>query len=211
MAAEPETHRRQKLVRELRLTTRAEPLVKRRSQHRSRNGLIDPGLDRPPPLTRIRNSAAKLRQLRILDECRRRKIQQPRRNHTPAPPHLSHIRQVEVVLVVFRIAQRRSLSIDLRGMLADVGALQDTKPFRIGRHHPILNAVMHHLDEVPRAIAATVQIPLLRSPPNLLPPRSPRHIPHPRSNSPEDRIPIPPPPHPPPAPESAPHPPPPEQ
>src|SRR5246127_2517623 len=89
------THRRQELVREISFAARTESLIQRRSQHRSWNTLIDPGLDRPAPFTRIRNSAAELRQLRILDQCRRRQVQQPRCNHASPPPDLSHIRQIE--------------------------------------------------------------------------------------------------------------------
>src|SRR5260370_35397062 len=184
MTAKLITHRRQKLIREIVLTERTESLIKRRSQHRSRNSLNDPGLDRPAPFTRVRNSADQTPHLRILEQRSRSKVQQPRGNDASTPPNLGHIRQIEVVLIMFRIAQRRSLSIDLSRMLANIGSFQHTKPLRVSRHHPILNPVVHHLDEVSTAIPSTVQIPLLGGPPNLLAPRSTRDIPTPRSDSP---------------------------
>src|SRR5258708_4933159 len=157
MTAKLIPHRRQKLIREVSFTARTEALIKRRSQHRSWNAFIDPSLDRPAPFARIRNSPTELRHLRILEQRSRSKVQQPRSNHASTPPNLSHIRQVEVVLIVLRIAQRRSLCVDLRRMLADIGALQHTKPLRVSRHHPILNPVMHHLDEVSATIPPAVQ------------------------------------------------------
>src|SRR6266851_1198913 len=188
MTAKLITHRRQQFIREVSLTARTEPLIKRRSQHRSWNAFIDPGLDRPASFTRIRDSASILRHLRIANQRSRSQIQQPRSNHAPTPPDLSHIRQIEVVLIMFRITQRRSLSVDLSHMLADIGSFQHTKPLCVSRHHPVLNPVMHHLDEVSAAIPATVQIALLCGPTNLLAPRSTRDISNPRSDSLEDGI-----------------------
>ncbi len=39
---------------------------------------------------------------------------------------------------------------------------QDVEPFRIGRHHSVLDAVVDHLHEVPRAVGAAMQEALLR-------------------------------------------------
>src|ERR1700733_8368723 len=156
MTAKLVAHRRQKFIREVGLTARTETLIKRHSQHRSRNSLIDPGLDRPSSFARIRDSTAKLRHLRILQQRSRGQVQQPRSNDTPTPPNFSHIRQIEVILVVFRIAQRRRLSINLGGMLANIGSLQYSESLSVSRHHPILDTVMDHLDEVATAIGPAV-------------------------------------------------------
>ena len=49
---------------------------------------------------------------------------QPGSNHAAPPPHLGDVGQVEVVLVVFGIAQRSRLGVDLMGLLADIGRPQ---------------------------------------------------------------------------------------
>src|SRR5260370_7656606 len=98
MTAKLITHRRQKLIREIVITARTESLIKRRSQHRSRNSLIDPGLDRPAPFTGVRNSPSNLRHLRILEQRTRSKFHHPTTNHPPTPPHLTPTPPLPLVL-----------------------------------------------------------------------------------------------------------------
>ena len=76
--------------------------------------------------------------------------------------HTSAIsRQVEIVLVVLRVPQRRGLGVDVALLLADVGVLQDVEPLGVRGHEPVLDAVVHHLDEVAGAGRTAVQIALL--------------------------------------------------
>src|SRR5262249_30329752 len=69
--------------------------------------------------------------------------------------------QVEVVLVMLRLAQRRRFGIDLVGALADAGAPQDAQALGVGGHDTVLDAVVDHLDEVAGARGPAVQVALL--------------------------------------------------
>src|SRR5262249_28122444 len=81
-----------------------------------------------------------------------------------APPHLSHLGDVDVVLVGLRIAQWCGLGVDGTGGLARVGVPDDGQPFRDRAHHPVLDTVVDHLDEVAGAVGPTVQVPLRGGP-----------------------------------------------
>ena len=70
--------------------------------------------------------------------------------------------QVEVVLVVLGVAQRRDLGAGgLAALLADVGVLDDVEALGVGGHEAVLDAVVDHLDEVARARRAAVQVAVL--------------------------------------------------
>src|SRR4029453_3731198 len=43
-------------------------------------------------------------------------------------------------------------------LLADIGVAQNAHPFRIGGHDAVLDAVMHHLDEVTGAVRPAVEV-----------------------------------------------------
>src|SRR5262245_26134684 len=140
--------------------------------------LVDGGLDRPAPLARVRNPPGELRQSWIRDEGGSREIQQPRRDHTAASPHLCNVRETEFVLVVFGVAQWRRLSIDLVLVFADVGGTQHAQPLGVGGHDAVLNTVVHHFDEVAGAVWPTMQITLLSGASGLFPPRRARDVAH---------------------------------
>src|SRR5262249_23674514 len=89
------------------------------------------------------------------------KVQEPRGDHTAAPPHLGDVTQVEVVLVVLRFAQRCCLGIDLVGAFPDVGISQDTQALGVSSHDAVFDAVVYHLDEVACTVRAAVQVTLL--------------------------------------------------
>src|SRR5262249_3272397 len=86
---------------------------------------------------------------------------EPRRHDAPAAPHLGDVGQVEVVLVMLRLAQRRGLGVHLVTTLAHVGRTQDAEAFRVGRHDPVLDPVVDHLDEVAAAVRAARELPRL--------------------------------------------------
>src|SRR6185312_15695498 len=67
----------------------------------------------------------------------------------------------QVVHVGLGLAQRRGLGVVLLLLGADVGALEDVQPLRIGAHHPVLDPVVDHLHEVPGTGRAAVQVALL--------------------------------------------------
>ena len=69
--------------------------------------------------------------------------------------------KIEVVLVVLGVAQRRGLRVDRVPFLADIGVPEDVHPLGIGRHDAVLDAVVHHLDEMAGAVWAAMQVALL--------------------------------------------------
>src|SRR4029079_13889423 len=100
----------------------------------------------------------------------------PRLNRAAAPPHLSDVRQIEVVLIMFRVAQRRRLGVGFLVLLAHVGGAQHAQSLRIGCHKAVLDAVMNHFDEVAGAVWTAVQITLLGGAGGFFTPRRARNI-----------------------------------
>ncbi len=74
-------------------------------------------------------------------------------------------------MVVLRVAQRRCLGVDLMFLLADIGGAEHAHSLGIGGHDAVLDAVMHHLDEVAGAVWPAVQVTLLGSTTGLFTPR----------------------------------------
>src|SRR4030095_1373098 len=147
-------HRGEQLVGKICLATRAKTLIQRSCQDMSRHTLVDGGLDRPPALARVRNLTCEFREGGISDQRDRRQVQQPRGDHAAAPPHLGDVREIEIVLVMLRVAQRRCFGIDLMFVLADVGGTQDTQALGVGGHDAVFDAVVHHFGAVARAVWA---------------------------------------------------------
>ena len=114
---------------------------------------------RPSPESETR--PAKSESVASFDQGGCRQVKQPRGDHAAAPPHLRDVTQIEVVLVVLGVAQGRRFGVDLVGSLADVGAAQDAQPLGVGGHDAVLDAVVHHLDEVAGAVGPAVQVALL--------------------------------------------------
>src|SRR5262249_40921541 len=161
MATELVAHGREQLVPEVRLATRAEALVESRGEDRHRHCLVDGGPDRPPSLAGVRHPALEALERRVLDERRGRQVEEPGSDDASAAPHLSDVRQIEVVLVVLGVAQRRRLGVDRMLVLADIGGAQDAQTLGVGSHDSVLDSVVDHLDEVTAAVRAAVQIPAL--------------------------------------------------
>ena len=113
VSAELKAHGREQFVLEVRLAARGEAFVERRGEHGHRHAFVDGGLDRPAAFARIRDSAREFGERGIFDQRGRRQVEQPRGDHAAAPPHLGDVAQVEVVLVVLGVAQRRRLGVDL--------------------------------------------------------------------------------------------------
>ena len=191
MPAELEAHRGQQLVGELRLAARTESRVERGAENGHRHGLVDGRLDRPPSLAGIRHPAVELRERRILEQGGRCQIQQPRRDHAAAPPDLRDIAQIEVELELFGVAQRGRLGIGSLFTLTHIGVREDIHSLGIGRHEAVLDAVMHHLDEVAGAARPAVQIALIGGASDLLAPRSGRDVAHAGCQRPEHRLQVP--------------------
>ena len=125
MAAEPVAHGREQLALEIRLAARSEPRIKRRGKHRHRHTFINGGFNRPSAFAGVRHPARELRELGIFGERIRRQIQQPRSDDAAAPPHLGDVAQIELIFIVFRIAQRRRLAVGVVRSFPDIGVAQD--------------------------------------------------------------------------------------
>ena len=136
---------------------RAEALVERRGQHVRRHAGLHRGLDRPAPLAGIRDAALEARELRVLAQRARREVEQPGADHAAAPPQLGDLGQVERVLEVLGMRERRRLGVVALRAPARVGVAQEVEALGVGRHQPVLDAVVHHLDEVPRAVGSAVE------------------------------------------------------
>src|SRR6516164_156421 len=59
------------------------------------------------------------------------------------------------------VAQRRGLGVGGMGLLPDIGGAQHTKSLGIGGHDAVLDAVVHHLDEMPGTVRPAMQVALL--------------------------------------------------
>src|SRR2546428_2126725 len=169
---------REQFICEICLAARAKTLIQGGRQDVNGHGLVDGGLNRPAPLARVRNPPREFRQSRIRDQGGRREIQQPRRDHTAAPPHLRDVREIELVLVVFGVAQWRRLSIDRVFLLAHVGGTQHAQPLGVRGHEAVLDPVVHHFDEVAGAVWPAMEIPLLGGASGLFTPRRARYVAH---------------------------------
>src|SRR2546430_5050918 len=144
-----------------------------------RYGLVDRSLDRPPSFARVGNPTGKLRKIWILEQGIGCQVQQPGCDHASTTPHFRDVTQIQVVLVVLRIAQWSGFGIYFAvSALSNVRSAQDSQPLRVCRHNSVLHSVVHHLDEMAGAVWAAVQIALLGGAIDLLPANSPRNIAH---------------------------------
>ena len=167
---------------------RAESLIKRRREHKGRNAFVNCRLDCPAAFAGIGYAPGEFGQLGILKQRCGGEIKEPRCNDAPAPPDFRDICQIEIILIMLGIAQRRGFRIDHRGFLSDVGGVEDIKPFRIRGHHAVFDAVMHHLDEMPGAIGPAMQVALFGAAVDLFAARRARDIAAPGRQRREDRI-----------------------
>src|SRR5262245_38059862 len=162
MAAESVAHGREQIVCKVSLAPGAEPLVEGTGQHRHGHALVDGCLDCPTTFAGVGDAPREFQQLAIAQQGGGGKVEKPRGDNAAAPPDLGDLRQFEIVLVVPTIAQRRSLCVDYIRLLADIGRLEDRETLGIGRHHAVLDAVVHHLDEMTGAAGPAMQVTLLR-------------------------------------------------
>ena len=165
----PITKGGQHLVGEVVLAARAEAFVQRGTENRGRDRLVDGRRDRPASLARVRHPAGELRQVRAIEERDGGQVQQPRGDDAAATPDLGDVGQVQIVLVVLGVAQRRGFGIDGALLLAGVGVAKDVQPLRVGGHDAVLDAVVDHLDEVARAARTAVQVAVFGGAAYLLP------------------------------------------
>ena len=85
-------------------------------------------------------------------------VEEPRRDDAAAAPHFRDVGEIEVILIVLRIAQGRSLSVGFAMRFAGIGVLENVQAFRISRHQTVFDAVVNHLDKMAGAGGAAVEI-----------------------------------------------------
>src|SRR5262249_5646813 len=90
--------------------------------------------------------------------------EQPRGDDAAAPPDLGDVREVEVVLEMFRLAQRRGLGVVGAPLPPGTGVLQDVEPLGVSGHQAVLDSVVDHLHEVTGAGGPAVDIAGLAGP-----------------------------------------------
>src|SRR5262249_19105714 len=91
VAAELKSHRREQLVLVIRFAARSKSLVERRGENRRGYSFVNRGLDSPAPFPGIGDTAGELRQITILDQRDRSKIEQPGSDHAAAAPDLGDV------------------------------------------------------------------------------------------------------------------------
>src|SRR6476661_9064856 len=89
---------------------------------------------------------------------------------------------------MFGIAQRGRLGINFALHLAGARGFQNTEAFGVSGHDPVFNTVVNHLDEMPGAIGAAMQIALFGCAAEFLAARCSRDVANPRSQRSENRI-----------------------
>ena len=176
MAAKAEAHGRQHLFAEGVLLPRAEAGVQRGGEHIGRHRFLDRGLDGPAALAGIlRQSRRSPSSCRVFGQRGGAEVEQPGRDHAAAPPDFGDVGQVEREALVLR---------QILGVLV----AQDVEAFGIGLHHAVFDAVMHHLDEVPGAGRAGMDVAALGAGIALCAARRARDLAEPGRQRCEDRI-----------------------
>src|ERR1700688_2158234 len=145
VAAELLAHGGEHLLAEGVLLARAEAREQRRREHVGRHRFLERGGDRPAPLPRIVDEAGVAGEVRALGQRHRREVEQPRRDDTAAAPELGDVGEVELEAMPLRQLRR-----------AGVG--KDVEALGVGLHQAVLDAVVHHLDEVPGAGGTAMQV-----------------------------------------------------
>src|SRR5262249_45757594 len=89
-------------------------------------------------------------ELRVAREGAGGEVEQPRRDHAAAPPHLGDLGEVEIVTLVGRPR-------------VFFRPAQDAETLRISLHQAVLDAVVDHLYEMPGAARTAVEVAALRA------------------------------------------------
>src|ERR1051325_4753199 len=127
VTTELEAEPRQELRAEVSSSPRGEALVQRGREDRHRNARFDRRLDGPAAFARIRHVTGEAREIGLTGESARGEVEQPRGDHAAVSPHLGDGAEIQRILRV----------------------PQHIEAFGVGGHHPVLDAVVHHLHEMP--------------------------------------------------------------
>src|SRR6266850_8111691 len=188
VAAELEAHSRQDLGSKVAFASRQESLVERFGEHGSGRARFDPGENGPAAFTRIGNAAGETLESRLLEQGNGSEIKQPGCDNAAAPPDFGYVGEVEIVLVVFGIAQWRGFGVGFMMLLAHIGMLKDIEAFCVSGHQSIFDSVVDHFHEMSGAGGAAVEVTFFGSAGGFLASRSTRRITAPRSKRLENGI-----------------------
>src|SRR5438270_10063235 len=97
---------------------------------------------RPSPETRIGV------EFWVLHESGGRQVKKPRSDNAAAPPHLRNIGEIQIE--TFGLWQRLT-----------IGLFQNLESLRVSLHEAVLDAIVHHLDEVACAVRPRMDVTAL--------------------------------------------------
>src|SRR5438876_679017 len=160
VSAELKAHGGQNFGREIILAARREPLEQRRRQHRGGSSRFDGGENGPAPFAGVGDAAGKAFESWLIEKRNSSQVEKPRCDYAAAAPDFRNICEVEIILIVLRIAQGSGFCVGVAMGFAGVGVLENVQALRVGRHQTVLDAVVNHLDEMAGAGGAAVKIAL---------------------------------------------------
>src|SRR5271165_5129162 len=164
MAAELEAHGGQNFIGEVGLSARSEALVERLGEDGSWRAGFDGGQDGPAAFAGVGNFAAEFFERGGIEQGDGGEVEQPGGHHATAAPDFGDVSEVEVVLVVLGVTERRGFGVGFALVgFAGVGVLQDIQAFGVRGHDAVLDAVVDHFYEVARAAGAAMEIAFLGS------------------------------------------------
>src|SRR6266478_1965126 len=176
VTAELKTHGRQNLACEVSFASGQKALVQRFGE----DGRWSAGLNRrengPAAFAGIGNTAGEALEGGLLKKRDGGEVEQPGGHDAAAAPDFGDVSEVEIVLIMFGIAQRRGFGVGFVVLLADIGVLQNVQAFRVRGHQAIFDSVVHHFHEMTGAGWAAVEIAFFGSAGSLLAPRSARSV-----------------------------------
>ena len=111
MAAELVAQGGEQSVSEVCFAARAEALEERGAEDGRGNGFVDGGLHGPAAFAGIGDAAGEIGEVWTLEQRRGGEIEQPGGDDAAAPPDFRDVGEIEVVLIVLRIAERRGFGV----------------------------------------------------------------------------------------------------
>src|SRR5579863_7047021 len=103
VAAELEPHGGQNLPRKIIFAARRKALIQRGAQDRCGRRRFNRRKNCPSALAGVGYSTRETLQRRLLQKGNGGQVKKPRRDHAAAPPHLCHVREIEIILIVLWI------------------------------------------------------------------------------------------------------------
>src|SRR6266481_1289077 len=156
--AELETHGGENFSGKVVFAARNEALVQRCSENRSRRRGFDGGEHGPAAFAGIGDAAGEAFELRLFEKRDGGEVEEPGSDDAAATPDFGDVREIEIVLIVLGIAERRSFRVSFAMGFARVGVLQNVETFGVGGHQAVFDAVVNHLYEMAAARWAAVEI-----------------------------------------------------